>query len=148
MGHSGRKSGRRARHHKTALASALRETGIGGFQLHDLRHTWTTNARKAGVDRTVIMKLTGHKTLAMFTRYNSVDEEDARQALRMMDGFFAQAKSAGNYCRPTAGPKKGGWNGSQPPEIAGSPSRTRTYNLVVNSHPLCRLSYRGAEKSM
>ncbi len=25
----------------------------------------------------------------------------------------------------------------------GSPSRTRTYNLVVNSHPLCRLSYRG-----
>ena len=27
----------------------------------------------------------------------------------------------------------------------GSPSRTRTYNLVVNSHPLCRLSYRGAE---
>ncbi len=27
--------------------------------------------------------------------------------------------------------------------ILGSPSRTRTYNLVVNSHPLCRLSYRG-----
>ncbi len=30
--------------------------------------------------------------------------------------------------------------------ILGSPSRTRTYNLVVNSHPLCRLSYRGAEE--
>ena len=27
--------------------------------------------------------------------------------------------------------------------FSGSPSRTRTYNLVVNSHPLCRLSYRG-----
>ncbi len=25
----------------------------------------------------------------------------------------------------------------------GSPGRTRTANLVVNSHPLCRLSYRG-----
>ena len=25
----------------------------------------------------------------------------------------------------------------------GSPGRTRTCNLVVNSHPLCRLSYRG-----
>ncbi|GAH63280.1 unnamed protein product, partial [marine sediment metagenome] len=24
-------------------------------------------------------------------------------------------------------------------------TRTRTYNLVVNSHPLCRLSYRGAD---
>ena len=30
-----------------------------------------------------------------------------------------------------------------PFEYSGSPSRTRTYNLVVNSHPLCRLSYRG-----
>ncbi len=29
--------------------------------------------------------------------------------------------------------------------INGSSGRTRTYNLVVNSHPLCRLSYRGAE---
>ncbi len=27
--------------------------------------------------------------------------------------------------------------------ISGSPGRTRTINLVVNSHPLCRLSYRG-----
>jgi hypothetical protein len=27
--------------------------------------------------------------------------------------------------------------------FAGSPGRTRTCNLVVNSHPLCRLSYRG-----
>jgi hypothetical protein len=29
-------------------------------------------------------------------------------------------------------------------ELAGSAGRTRTCNLVVNSHPLCRLSYRGA----
>jgi hypothetical protein len=30
--------------------------------------------------------------------------------------------------------------------FSGSPGRTRTINLVVNSHPLCRLSYRGMEK--
>src|SRR4030042_3611275 len=36
--------------------------------------------------------------------------------------------------------------GSPGLEFAGSPSRTRTYNLVVNSHPLCRLSYRGMLK--
>ena len=47
---------------KTALANSLEETGIKDFRFHDLRHTWTTNARKAGVDRTVIMKLPGHKT--------------------------------------------------------------------------------------
>jgi integrase len=76
---------------KTTLANALKETGIKDFRFHDLRHTWTTNARKAGVDRTVIMKLTGHKTLSMFTRYNSVDEDDAKQALKMMDRHFAKA---------------------------------------------------------
>ena len=27
----------------------------------------------------------------------------------------------------------------------GSPGRTRTCNLVVNSHPLCQLSYRGTK---
>ena len=34
-------------------------------------------------------------------------------------------------------------NGSQT-VTSGSPGRTRTCNLVVNSHPLCRLSYRGS----
>ena len=30
-----------------------------------------------------------------------------------------------------------------PRNLYGSPTRTRTSNLVVNSHPLYRLSYRG-----
>ena len=75
---------------KTALGKALEETGINDFHLHGLRHTWTTNARKAGVDRTVIMKLTGHKTLSMFTRFNTVDEADAKQALQLMEGYFEE----------------------------------------------------------
>ena len=58
---------------KYALGRALGRAGIRDFRFHDLRHTYVSNARKAGVDRTVIMKLTGHKTLAMYTRYNSVD---------------------------------------------------------------------------
>ena len=73
---------------KVGLARALKKANIANFRLHDLRHTYATNARKAGVDRTVIMKLTGHKTLSMFTRYNSVDEADARQALQLMEGYF------------------------------------------------------------
>jgi len=76
---------------KTCLARALKKANITNFRLHDLRHTYTTNARKAGVDRTVIMKLTGHKTLSMFARYNSVDDADARQALQLMEGYFGNA---------------------------------------------------------
>jgi integrase len=73
---------------KVALARALEKAKIKDFRLHDLRHTYTTNARKAGVHETVIMKLTGHKTRSMFTRYNSVDEADARQALDLMEAHF------------------------------------------------------------
>jgi len=75
---------------KVALARALKRAKITDFRLHDLRHTFTTNARKAGVDKTVIMKLTGHKTLSMFTRYNTMDEADARQALNLMEGYFGK----------------------------------------------------------
>lgn len=73
---------------KVALTRALKRAKIENFRLHDLRHTFTTNARKAGVDKSVIMKLTGHRTLSMFTRYNSVDEADAKQALQLMEGYL------------------------------------------------------------
>jgi integrase len=91
---------------KTALAKAMEETGIKDFHLHDLRHTWTTNARKAGVDRTVIMKLTGHKTLSMFTRYNTVDEADAKQALQLMEGYF-EGTMRGTTAIPLQAQKRG-----------------------------------------
>jgi integrase len=58
---------------KIALASALKKAKIEDFQFHDLRQTFNTNMRKAGVEQTVIMKLTGHKTDSMFRRYNTVD---------------------------------------------------------------------------
>ena len=73
---------------RVSLKRALKKAKISEFRLHDLRHTFTTNARKAGVHETVIMKLTGHKTRSMFTRYNSVDEADANQALQLMEGYF------------------------------------------------------------
>ncbi len=68
----------------------MKETGIKDFRLHDLRHTFTTNARKAGVDRTVIMKLIGHKTLSMFTRYNTVDQADAKEAMERLEDFYGR----------------------------------------------------------
>jgi hypothetical protein len=42
------------------------------------------------------MKLTGHKTLSMFTRYNTVDQADAKEAMRRLDRYF------GGINEPTA----------------------------------------------
>jgi len=35
---------------RTAFAAACRRAGIMGLRLHDLRHTASTNLRRAGVD--------------------------------------------------------------------------------------------------
>lgn len=75
---------------KYSLTRALRKAGIQDFRFHDLRHTFVSNARKAKVDRTVIMKLTGHKTLSMFTRYNTVDQADAKEAMQQLESFFSK----------------------------------------------------------
>ena len=73
----------------------------GGFIFHDLRHTFNTNMRKAGVAESVIMAITGHSTRAMFDRYNVVDLDDAQQAVGKLVTFLAnvdqsvdQAKAA------------------------------------------------------
>jgi integrase len=60
-----------------------------GFIFHDLRHTFNTYMRKSGVPESVIMKITGHSTREMFDRYNTVDAEDARQAIEQMRGYLA-----------------------------------------------------------
>ena len=74
--------------------NALKRAKIENFRFHDLRHTFNTNMRKAGVDQTVIMKLTGHKTSAMFNRYNAIDQDDAREAMHRLDQFLAAQKAS------------------------------------------------------
>ena len=59
-----------------------------GFTFHDLRHSFNTNMRKAGVAESVIMSLTGHSTREMFDRYNTVDMEDTRKAVDQLEVFF------------------------------------------------------------
>jgi integrase len=59
-----------------------------GFVFHDLRHTFNTYMRKAGVPESVIMVITGHSTREMFDRYNTVDLEDALHAVEKMGSFL------------------------------------------------------------
>ncbi len=59
-----------------------------GFIFHDLRHTFNTYMRKAGIPESVIMVITGHSSREMFDRYNTVDVEDRRQAAKVFEGFL------------------------------------------------------------
>ena len=64
----------------------------GGFTFHDLRHTFNTYMRKAGVPESVIMQITGHSTREMFDRYNTIDADDAKEAIRMFRGFLQRGE--------------------------------------------------------
>ncbi len=83
-----RKNGNPVRSIREAFELACKRAEIKDFVFHDLRHTFNTYMRKAGVDRTVIMNITGHKTGEMFLRYNTVDEDDARAAMNQFENFL------------------------------------------------------------
>jgi integrase len=64
-----------------AFTRLTRELGLADLRFHDLRHTAATNLRRAGVDIFTIKEITGHKTLAMLERYNTIDVQDLREAV-------------------------------------------------------------------
>ncbi len=64
---------------------ACERAGIDGVWFHDLRRSFITNARRRGVPESVIMRVTGHKTRAVFERYNIISEEDLRDAISTLE---------------------------------------------------------------
>ena len=66
---------------KVAFKRACQKAGIEDFRFHDLRHTFVTNMRRAGKQDRSIMAITGHKTMVVFTRYDTVDEEDLKRVV-------------------------------------------------------------------
>ena len=67
---------------------ACRNANVLPYRFHDLRHTFNTNMLKAGVEQSIIMKLTGHKTNAMFLRYSHLDQRMGDAAMANLNGLL------------------------------------------------------------
>jgi integrase len=79
------KTGRRYVDTRKSFKTACRKAGIEGTWVHDLRRTFATNARRAGVPESVVMKMTGHKTRAVFDRYNIVSDDDVKAGMKLLE---------------------------------------------------------------
>lgn len=66
------------------FAELVKELKISDLRFHDLRHTAITNLRRAGVDLVTIQRISGHKTMAMLARYNTVDASDLVAAVKKL----------------------------------------------------------------
>jgi integrase len=72
--------GRPVKSFKRSWAEACKRAGLPGLLFHDLRRSAVRNLERAGVSRSVAMKLTGHKTESVYRRYAIVAESDLREA--------------------------------------------------------------------
>mgnify|MGYP003693662597 CR=1 FL=1 len=64
----------------------VKRVGLVGMLRHDFRRSAVRNMERAGVPRSVAMKISGHKTESIYRRYAIVNESDIQDATRRLLG--------------------------------------------------------------
>jgi integrase len=112
------RNGREVKDWREAWDSACKQAGIvddagePAKLFHDLRRSGVRNLRRSGVSETVAMRISGHKTRAVFDRYNIVDEADIVDAAERVSHYLeSRGKDVGKPGEPdtaggTEGPKE------------------------------------------
>ena len=76
--------GRPLRWHYGAWRGACRRAGLEGRHYHDFRRTAVRRLERAGVPRSVAMRLTGHRTENVYQRYAVTAESDLQVAVALL----------------------------------------------------------------
>jgi integrase len=79
--------GKPIREFKRSWRTACRKAGVPGRMFHDFRRTAVRNLERAGVPRTIAMKLTGHKTESVYRRYDIVSQNDLEVAAQRLGEY-------------------------------------------------------------
>ena len=87
---NGQKVAQDTRH---ALRDACRKAKLPHRLLHDCRRTAARNLIRAAVPERVAILLTGHKTRAVFDRYNIVNEQELLTAGERLAAYVAKSGS-------------------------------------------------------
>ena len=80
--------GKRIRDFKKAWKTACVKEGCPGMLRHDFRRTAVRNMERRGVPRSVAMRITGHRTEAVYRRYAIVSDRDLQEAALRLTGTF------------------------------------------------------------
>ena len=79
---------------RTAWRTACQAAGVPTRFLHDCRRTAARNLIRANVPERVAMLLTGHKSRAIFDRYNIIHEQELLEAGDQLVAYLAQQAQA------------------------------------------------------
>lgn len=120
------RQGRPIKAFRRVWINACRRAGIPDRIPHDFRRTAVRNLERAGVSRSVAMKMVGHKTESIYRRYAIVSETDLREAARKLAAVEQGARNGSHH--------GAGDQGSQPAQnqhafafdVAGGPRRRST----------------------
>lgn len=79
--------------HITGFVEACVAAGVPNLRFHDLRRSAIRNMERAGIPRKIAMEISGHKTEAVYRRYDIVSPQDIRLAAAKMENYFEGLKS-------------------------------------------------------